>query len=363
MILPQVSRLKRELRDLSAGTAKLEEATFAFGSAANNDAHPIATTRAIATATGGAPSMTAGAGVLEAERRRVKSAAAAITTSTSGRRGVPFNSLSTVRQRNPRQVGQLDDRTRRVPTRLMSGREYSPMMRWNQDWDEEGEGAVGIEEQTQPLRKAVADDNLCVPASGGRDVGQGGSSTGGGEGGSEDGVHGATKRDMRQEISTSEVEGAPTTQRKKTASLPIRRASRFPCPLSGILDMSERLAPHQRRSVYSNNGNASASLPNNGKLPMDPDAPRRDKAAIDCFIDSDGFVRHSQQCVLFGTVEDRPSTKGFTQPTGDDVVQSGTGTEPGPLRVSTGDAPICDWSGKDPTTSAAAIAGRVTTRK
>lgn len=344
MIPLQVSRLKRELRGLSAGAAKLEEATFTFTLAANNHANSRATTRAIASAAGGAPSMAVGADALGAERRLVKSAAATVTATTSGCRGVPLHSLSSVRRWNPRPADSLDDRRQRVPTRLVSG---LPVMRWNQDWDEEGDGAVGIKKRTRPSRKAVADGKLSVAAAGGRDVEQGSSSTGGGGGGgdeSEDGGSGATKRAMRKEKSRPEMEEETLAQRKKTGSLPIKRASRFPCPLSGIIDMSEP-ALHQRRSVYPEDRNDTASLPENGTVQMDAETPRGDEEAIGCFIDSDGFVRHSKQCVMSEVVEDRSSTKRFTREMdlrGDGGGQLDSGPEPRPLLTSTGEAQVCE---------------------
>eukprot|EP00752_Nemacystus_decipiens_P005204 g4723.t1 len=291
MQLLQVNRLKRELRDLSAGATKLEEASGVAASASR----PMRT-RGISSAAAAAGQASAtGATKIDVAliERRVKSAAVGSssnkTPATVGAGRASLRSLVATQRAPP----PLSDNHPRAGPRTGYKLLSSPVggnslpMEWNRDWGGDG---------TEISRAPVTTPPDTTPVKGEVRRGSPGSQTDPAMAIYGDGESGGIKAGEAEERQTAandkpgETEGAPVSARKKLR----------PCPLAGILDMSEPPLRNHRRSYYNEDDGKVYLLPQHGDTSSvaGVEEPPREEERFKCVVDFKGDVRHGEDCVL-----------------------------------------------------------------
>lgn len=280
----QVNRLKRELRDLSAGAIKLEEANCVVASASLHFR-----TRGVTSAAAAAASVTGAPAVAE---RRVKSAAVTSSKTTRAAAGpgrASFSSLA-VPKRAPPPRADGHQGSEREPRGGFAG-QTSPM-EWNRDW-----GGDGTE--TPPVQAAVPPD-LALTTGGveralsGPQADRATASAGSaGEGGREN-LGQAESNEKEATVKSEEPEVGPSEEKRVLR----------PCPLTGILDMTEPPLRSHRRSYYSEEDSKVYRIPRNSNSPTSAmlAEPQREEERFKCVIDFKGEVRHGEDCALRGVV-------------------------------------------------------------
>ncbi|CAM9314510.1 unnamed protein product, partial [Hapterophycus canaliculatus] len=307
MQLLQVNYLKREIRDLSAGAIRLEEASCVVASASL-----AYRKRGVesAAATGGETLTSA---VTKLGERRAKSAAIVSRFTGPAAKGAGQGSLvsSAGRPRvlrahpyNPRCEGNSEggggDRTGH----------FAPMG-WDRDWDERGTTAASIADTDTPriaVRKQPDADATTI-ARGDRGAvlerasAEVQAETPGAGGGDGDESRGAKLDEAEGEENEVAAESKEIQADGVAAASAVPRKALRPCPLSGILDMSEPPLHSHRRSYYSEGDDMVYLVPRTSgeQTPVAKltEAPREDER-LKCVIDFQGAVRHGEDCSLRG---------------------------------------------------------------
>ena len=270
IIVRKVNLLKRQLRQLSAGAAKLERASFAVSS-------PDVSLGIRAMA-----SVVAGVGSLEAE---------------------PFFA------EDERRRGSAIE-TRRATTAPMINAQPSPKSMRDRENSQRCGDLTRVNNTHAPAASINAASNIAV-AVGRETTGRVGSARP--SGAEEDQTGRSRKGDAPHEASVRA--GTEAFQAKSAVSSGsemerlsprVKNTDRHPCPLSGVLDMLEPPLRRDRRSFFSDDGRVYSSVTTRegGLLPAEP--VREDKL-MDCVLDSEGVVRHGKNCILGDMVE----TKGL----------------------------------------------------
>lgn len=318
----QVNRLKRELRDLSAGAIKLEEANCVVASASL----PFRT-RGVTSAAAAATSVT---GVSEVAERRVKSAAVTSSKTTpaaacaSGRASL---SLRAVPKRAPSPHVDRHQESEREPRGGFAGQ--SSPMEWNRDW-----GGDGTE--TPPVPAVVPPD--LAPTTGGVERASSGPQAGramvsvGSAGGGEGENLGPAEPDEKEATGKpEETEVAPPEEKKGLR----------PCPLTGILDMTEPPLRSHRRSYYSEADGKVYQIPRNSDSSISAvlAEPTREEERFKCVVDFKGEVRHGEDCALRGVVHKTlsPSKRNSLR------LEQGAGQEPSSVPALSIGIPVRTW--------------------
>ena len=221
--------------------------------------------------------MTPGSGVAMSERyaKPVAGAGAAL-----GSGGVPLGPSASVDRRNPRPGSTAGRRIARPPVR------YSPIARRGH---REGggtpngsEAALAAPDCDKAMGRRTVDiveDETAHPTAAVPQVGAKNASDAGAKlGRAEEGTAGPEAR----------VAARPCDVRLLRS-----REKLLPCPLSGVLDMSE---PLRRQSFFSRDGRLPTSPRSNGGGA--DGEPQVGVEVLKCAVNSDGLVRHAENCLL-----------------------------------------------------------------
>ncbi|CAN0032149.1 unnamed protein product, partial [Ectocarpus fasciculatus] len=310
MQLLQVNRLKRELQHLSAGAIKLEEASCVVAAASL----PLRA-RGISSAAAAAGETSALA-VTKLHEGRAKSA---VYSRPALAGGVASINLLDRSQPPPRPDRRL--RSEREPwgARARLSDQFSPMG-WDRDWG--GDGAVaapaagtgtpdaageGTNTGTPPTAAAMAgevvsgalgralsglqaDEAAKNADSGDGGVGGVGVKLGSLQGKQEDVV---AKPEEVEDIAAAAAAVAATAAGGEVTHL-------HPCPLAGIMDMSEPPLRSHRRSYYNEDDGKVYNIPrtSDGVIAAElTEVPREDERSK-CVVDFQGIVRHGEGCAL-----------------------------------------------------------------
>ena len=239
-------------------------------------------------------------GVTVAERR-VKSAAVTSSKTASAGGGTGRASLSSlaVPQHAP---------PPRADCNQMGGRETggggegrSPPMEWNRDW--------GGDDTEAPRVPAIVPQDL-APTAGGVERALLGLQ--------EDAVlstavsAGEGRDESLGQVQPDEKEA--TAEREKTEMAPSEETKILrPCPLQGILDMTEPPLRSHRRSYYNEEDGKVYQIPrtSNASISTLLVEPPREEERFKCVVDFKGEVRHGEDCALRGLVHKplRPSPR------------------------------------------------------
>eukprot|EP00903_Cladosiphon_okamuranus_P015241 g14087.t1 len=326
MQLLQVNRLKRELRDLSDGAMKLEEASCVVASASR----PFRT-RGISSAAAGA-GQTSATGVtkfgVDVKERRVKSAAVGSSSKTSVAAGVgrpSLNSLAFTQLTPPPRSDNHHPRPdQRAGRKLLSssGGQSSPM-EWNCDLGGDGTEASRAPATPQP-RATSTTGQVAERGSPGSKVDTAMAVLSDGEGrGEKTGAEAAEEN----QAEVNEDDMPRETGAAAQATIERKKSSFRPCPLAGILDMSEPPLRSHRRSYYNeNDGNVYILQTGDetSKAAAGIEEPPREEERFKCIIDFKGEVRHGEDCVLRDLAVKKtpppPSKRASLNTSGRDVV-------------------------------------------
>lgn len=217
-----------------------------------------------------------GAGMQE---RRVKSAAVCGSSKTHAGAGRASLSSLVVTQQPPPPQSEDHPLAGRKLRGSLAG-QPSPM-EWNRDW-----GGEGTEVSTTPATAPPGGTTTLEVERGllGPQAVQGGGKVGG-EKPSE-----PEEKQTAANVRPSETEAAPATERKQLR----------PCPLAGILDMSEPPLQRHRRSCYNEDDYKVYRLPQTDKslTTTGIQEPPREDERFKCVVDCKGEVRHAVDCAL-----------------------------------------------------------------
>lgn len=282
-----MNRLKHELQDLSAGAFKLEEASCAVAAASLPTR-----TRGIfsAAAAAGEVSTTAATKLgVAVEERRAKSAAVGNISSSSrpAAAGADRASLSSlvVTQRAPPPRSDSHPRAGRSLRGSLVGQ--SSPMEWNRDWGGEGTEASRAPVTIPPDGTTMTTREVVEQEHAGRAIAVQSSDKGGGE------IAGAA------EVEQTAVSGKP--METEVAAPAAEGKTRRPCPLAGILDMSEPPLRGHRRSYYNEDDGRVYRLSHcDTRTAAGFEEPPREEERMKCVIDFKGEVQHGEDCVLRG---------------------------------------------------------------
>lgn len=319
----KVHRLKRELQDLSVGTTKLEEASFVVTSASVPLRLKGAAVLPAAASGGGGVATITGSNVA-VRGRWTKPAAAGVSAALGAGTG-SLGSSAAVDRRNPRPSTLRGQSTPRPPA------QSSPRGRSGQ---REGGGTpCGTEEEeacasTEP-DKAMGRSSSKIEGGGAVNITIAAlqvdtESTSGSDAGASFG--GAGERTPRPE--------ARAAQPRDIRFL-ANRENLLPCPLSGILDMSE---PLRKQSSFCGDGSVRVASPPTNGGEAEGEEPQVGVEVLKCAVDSDGFVRHAESCVLRGVSPRRASTSGRFAFNG--VLGENDSDDLGRIRVPVEDLPV-----------------------
>lgn len=117
-----------------------------------------------------------------------------------------------------------------------------------------------------------------------------------------------------------------------------------PCPLSGILDMSEPPLRNHRRSYYNEDDGKVykvRSASNESTIAADIEEAPREEERLKCTVDFKGKVKHGEGCILRGVSNNSPPTSSRNSMTqqklpasdGATLLDMDSGQEPPPLSV------------------------------
>ncbi|CAN0497120.1 unnamed protein product, partial [Ectocarpus sp. 12 AP-2014] len=303
MQLLQVNRLKREIQNLSAGAIKLEEASCVVAAASL----PLRA-RGVSSAAAGAGGTSASA-VTKLHDGRAKSA---VYSRPGGAGGGASMNLMDHSQPPPRPDRRL--RSEREPWggRARLSGQFSPMG-WDRDW--RGDGAVtapaagtgtpdaaGEATATRaPPAAAVVAGEVVSGALGralsGLQADEAGKSADRGDGGVGMKLDSITGKQEEVVAKPEKVEniGAAAAAAAWGGETHLR-----PCPLAGLMDMSEPPLRSHRRSYYNDYDGKVYSIPRTSddvtaaELTEVPREEERSK----CVVDFQGIVRHAVGCAL-----------------------------------------------------------------
>lgn len=320
----KVHRLKRELQDLSAGTTRLEEASFIVSSAS--------VPRRPRGAAGGGGMATRGSNAAAVHGRWTKPSAAAAAAATAAGDSAALGAgtgssgpSAAVDRRSPRPSGVRGRSTARPPVHYSpAGLSGQPGGGGTPPGTEEEEACASTEFEKGTGRPAKIEGGGVNPAKVALQVdteSASGSGAGAGFGGAGEGT-------ARSEARMAQP---------RDIFFSTERENLLPCPFSGILDMSE---PLRKQSFFSGAENVRTSSPTTGG--GSEGGVHVGVEVLKCAVDSDGFVRHAESCVLRDASPRRASTSGllaFKGKLGENVSQ-----EPGRIRVPLGDLPVRKWS-------------------
>lgn len=227
------------------------------------------------------------------KERRVKSAAVGSSSKagaiTAGADRASLSSLA-VPQRTP--LPRSDGHPRADPRagrRLLgSSVGQSSPMEWSRDWEGDGTELARAPATTPPDATTATTGKIergspGLPADTAMAVRS--DDQGGGEKAGE-----AEERQTAANDKPREAEAAPATESKKLR----------PCPLAGILDMSEPPLRSHRRSYYNEDDGKVYVLPKHGdaSTAAGVEEPPREEERFKCIVDFKGVVRHGEDCVL-----------------------------------------------------------------
>ncbi|CAM9491419.1 unnamed protein product [Ectocarpus sp. 13 AM-2016] len=302
MQLLQVNRLKREIQHLSAGAIKLEEASCVVAAASL----PLRA-RGISSAAAGACGTSASA-VTKLHDGRAKSAVYSRPGGAGG--GAPMN-LMDHSQPPPRPDRRL--RSEREPwgARARLSGQFSPMG-WDRDWRDDGAAtspaagtgtpdAAGEATATgaPPAAAAVAGEVVSGAlgrALSGLQADEAAKSADRGDGGVGDKLDSITGKQEQVVAKPDKVENIGAA----AAAAGGGETHLRPCPLAGLMDMSEPPLRSHRRSYYNEDDGKVYSIPRTrddvtaAELTEVPREEERSK----CVVDFQGIVRHAVGCAL-----------------------------------------------------------------
>lgn len=236
--------------------------------------------------------------------RRAKSAAIGSSSKTSAAAGVGRPSLSSLvfTQRTP--PSHSDDHHPRADPRAgrellsSSGGQSSPM-EWNRDWGGDAtEVSRAPTTPPPPARATTTTGQVAERGSPGsqadtamavRSDGEGGGEKTGGEAGEE------------KQAAANDDDKPRETDPAAQSTTEGRKGSPRPCPLAGVLDMSEPPLRSHRRSYYNPDDRKVYHLPTQGetsKAVARMEEPPREEERFKCIVDFKGDVRHGEDCVL-----------------------------------------------------------------
>ncbi|CAN0441140.1 unnamed protein product, partial [Ectocarpus sp. 8 AP-2014] len=302
MQLLQVNRLKREIQHLSAGAIKLEEASCVVAAASL----PLRA-RGISSAAAAAGETSALA-VTKLDEGRAKSAV--YSRPDAGGGGASMNLLDRS-QPPPRPDRRL--RSEREPwgARARLSGQFSPMG-WDRDWG--GDGAVNAPAAgtgtpdaaseatatgTPPAAAAVAGEVVSGAlgrALSGLHADEAAKSADSGDGGvgvKLDSIEGKQEEVVAKPKKVEDIAAAAAAAGGEETHF-------RPCPLAGLMDMSEPPLRSHRRSYYNEDDGKVYTIPRNSddvtaaELTEVPREEERSK----CVVDFQGIVRHGVGCAL-----------------------------------------------------------------
>lgn len=361
----KVNHLKRELRDLSAGAIKLEEASFVVASASL-----ACRKRGVeSAAAGGGGGGSLASAVTKLGERRAKSAAIVSRYAVPAGKGPGRGSLVSSAGQPPRTLRARPEDHSKWGRNAGGGGEdradHFPPMGWNRDWEERGttgasaagtdtrRTAVGVQpdaEATTMTREVVGGGVLEQEPLGVQKEAAGASGAGGDE------SRGAKPDEVDREENEVATEAKYIQMDVAAAAAAVPETTRKylrPCPLAGILDMSEPPIHGHRRSYY-NEGDGNVYLvprTSEERTVASLTEPQREEERFKCVIDFQGVVRHGEDCSLRDVAhkaalpqKKKQSFSASKRPSLDnpDSVALDRGSDQDPLPISIG-IPIRTW--------------------